>query len=205
MGHLPLYLRWVVRHRVFRGVLPVKYATIVADPPWPQPKSGGGYPWRAGRPSGEARGNRLSYPTMTLPEIEGLKIPAADDAHLYVWTTQRFLRDTYGIVEAWGFKPNWLLVWAKAPHGFNPGGAFGSCCEFVVFAKRGNLKPLTKIERDWFDWKRGAHSQKPEAFLDLVERVSPGPYLELFARRNRIGWDTWGNQALNHVTIEEAG
>jgi N6-adenosine-specific RNA methylase IME4 len=54
----------------------------------------------------------------------------------------------------------------------------------------------------WWQWKRGEHSAKPEAFLDLVERVSPGPYLELFARRNRLGWDTWGNEALEHVTLE---
>jgi hypothetical protein len=54
----------------------------------------------------------------------------------------------------------------------------------------------------WFQWPRGKHSAKPEAFLDLVESVSPGPYLELFARRNRLGWDTWGNECLDHgVTL----
>lgn len=53
----------------------------------------------------------------------------------------------------------------------------------------------------WFTWPRGVHSQKPEAFQDLVEQVSPGPYLELFARRQRLGWDTWGNEALNHVEL----
>ncbi len=53
----------------------------------------------------------------------------------------------------------------------------------------------------WFSWPRSSHSAKPEAFLDLVEQVSPGPYLELFARRQRLGWDTWGNEALNHVEI----
>jgi N6-adenosine-specific RNA methylase IME4 len=52
------------------------------------------------------------------------------------------------------------------------------------------------VDTRWFAWPRGAHSAKPEAFLDLVERVSPGPYLELFARRARLGWDTWGNEAL---------
>jgi N6-adenosine-specific RNA methylase IME4 len=51
------------------------------------------------------------------------------------------------------------------------------------------------------DAPKMAHSQKPEAFLDLIERVSPGPYLELFARRNRLGWDTWGDQALQHVEV----
>lgn len=60
-----------------------------------------------------------------------------------------------------------------------------------------------RIHSRWFDWSRSAHSAKPEAFLDLVEQVSPGPYLELFARRQRLGWDTWGNEALNHVDLAE--
>ena len=54
----------------------------------------------------------------------------------------------------------------------------------------------------WHQWPRGRHSTKPEAFIDMVERVSPGPYLELFARRQRLGWDTWGNEALCHVSLE---
>ncbi len=61
--------------------------------------------------------------------------------------------------------------------------------------------PLIRAPSCWFQWKRGAHSAKPEAFLDLVEQVSPGPYLEMFARRQRLGWDTWGNEAFNHVDL----
>ncbi len=48
------------------------------------------------------------------------------------------------------------------------------------------------VDRNWFVWPRGVHSQKPAAFLDLVEQVSPGPYVELFARSPRLGWDSWG-------------
>lgn len=60
---------------------------------------------------------------------------------------------------------------------------------------------LIRTETSWFTWARGEHSVKPEAFLDLVERVSPGPYLELFARRDRLGWDTWGNESLNTAEV----
>jgi hypothetical protein len=49
-----------------------------------------------------------------------------------------------------------------------------------------------KVDSSWFLWPRGAHSVKPAAFGDLVERVSPGPYVELFARSPRLGWDSWG-------------
>lgn len=65
----------------------------------------------------------------------------------------------------------------------------------------GERKPLERIDTRWFRWPRGPHSKKPEAFLDMVERVSPGPYLEVFARRNRLGWHTWGNESLNHVEV----
>jgi N6-adenosine-specific RNA methylase IME4 len=58
-----------------------------------------------------------------------------------------------------------------------------------------------RADTRWWSWPRGAHSEKPEAFLDLVESVCPGRYLELFARRNRLGWDTWGNEALEHVEV----
>jgi N6-adenosine-specific RNA methylase IME4 len=58
-----------------------------------------------------------------------------------------------------------------------------------------------RCDTRWWLWPRGKHSEKPEAFLDVVEQVSPAPYLELFARRQRLGWDTWGDEALNHVEL----
>lgn len=81
------------------------------------------------------------------------------------------------------------------------GGTFMSTTEFVLFCRRGSLRAKQRVDRQWFEWPRGAHSAKPEAFLDMVEATSPGPYLELFARRQRLGWDTWGNEALKHVDI----
>jgi N6-adenosine-specific RNA methylase IME4 len=146
----------------------------------------------------------LSYPSMTLPEIAALPIQelAETDAHLYIWTTQRYLEHTPGLVRQWGFEPSTVLTWCKPPTGFSLGGTFGKSSEFVVFARRGKLAAKTRTNRDWWEWSRGQHSAKPEAFLDLVESVSPGPYLELFARRQRLGWDTWGDEALEHVSLE---
>ncbi len=179
----------------------MKYRTIVADPPWEYGKSRG-FSWREGRPSGE-RGPMLAYPTMTTEHIAVLPVAdlAANDAHLYLWTTQRYLWAARDIVQAWGFKPSTLLVWCKPPTGFALGGTFGKSSEFVVFARRGKLPAKTRTNRDWWEWSRSEHSAKPEAFLDIVESVSPGPYLELFARRNRLGWDTWGNESLEHVEV----
>lgn len=146
---------------------------------------------------------------MTLDEIAALPVDdlAAADAHLYVWTTNRFLEDTYDIVRGWRFRPAQLLTWCKPPMGVGFGGAFTTTTEFVIFARRGTMPHAARQDSSWWQWSRPyenghiAHSAKPEAFLDLVEQVSPGPYLEMFARRNRLGWDTWGDEALEHVEI----
>jgi N6-adenosine-specific RNA methylase IME4 len=176
---------------------PVRYRTIVADPPWQI----GDFPANL-----HAQGAGLKpcpYPTMEVDAIADLPVGdlAAPHAHLYLWTTNQFLEDAYFISRVWRFHPVKLLVWVKAPKGRGLGGTFASATEYILFARRGSLSSLDRVERNWWQWPRGAHSAKPEAFLDLVEQVSPGPYLELFARRQRLGWDTWGNEALNHIEI----
>jgi N6-adenosine-specific RNA methylase IME4 len=152
---------------------------------------------------------KLPYRTMSLDEIRALPVGelADDDAHLYVWTTNRFLEDTFGIVRGWGFRPAQVLVWAKPPMGVGFGGAFTVTAEFVIFARRGSLPHAARQDSSWWQWSRVyenghiAHSAKPEAFLDLVEAVSPAPRLEMFARRDRLGWDTWGDESLNTAKV----
>ncbi len=177
------------------------FSTIVADPPWHYGKSNG-FSWREGRPSG-TRDAMLDYSTMTVDEIINIPVSqlAATDAHLYLWTTQRYLWDAPRIVKAWGFEPSTLLTWCKSPTGFSLGGTFGKSQEFCLFAKRGKLSSKSRTNRDWWNWPRGRHSAKPEAFIDIVESVSPPPYLEMFARSNRLGWSTWGNECLEHVSL----
>lgn len=178
----------------------MSYATIVADPPWDY-SSDKRMSWT--KRGGDRELREAPYAPLSLEELAGLPVRELADhnAHLYLWTTQRYLRESFWITEAWGFQPVKTLVWAKHPRGFNVGGTFQSATEFIVFARRGKLAAKQQVERDWFDWPRNGnrHSAKPEAFLDLVESVSPGPYLEVFARRNRLGWDTWGDEAFEHV------
>ena len=181
----------------------VRYSTIVVDPPWDYGRKTLNFKWRRGRPSGEGQ-PMLAYPSLSLQEIRSLPVGALaeEDAHLYLWTTQRFLRVSYEIAEDWGFTASVVLVWAKAPTGWNPsGGAYMNNVEFILYARRGSLQPIRREKSQWWTWPRSSHSTKPEAFLDLVESVSPGPYLEMFARRNRLGWDTWGNEALEHIEV----
>lgn len=180
----------------------VRYPTVVADPPWDY-STDRRITWSERHVGDRVERPGLPYPALSCAEIAAVPVRdvAALDAHLYLWTTQRYLRDAFWIAEAWGFRPVKTLVWGKRPRGFNVGGAFQSATEFILFARRGSLAALGRADRDWFDWPRpgNRHSAKPEAFYDLVETISPGPYLELFARRQRLGWDTWGNEALEHV------
>jgi N6-adenosine-specific RNA methylase IME4 len=182
----------------------VKYRTIVADPPWHYDS----WPTSPARiPHGEVFDGRrtpIKYPTLTVEEIRALPVfhLAEPDAHLYLWTTNRYLRESFNVLDSWGFRYAQTLIWCKTPMGKGPGGAFAQNAEFVLFARRGSLAHLEKQDGVWFNWPRTAvHSKKPEAFMDMVERVSPAPRLEMFARRQRLGWDTWGDEALEHVEL----
>ena len=189
-----------------------KFRTIVADPPWPIKNTGGRTQSTAGNWRGKWLGyiSEVPYRTMTIEEIAALRVDdlAEDDAHLYLWGINAFIPELYKVAEAWGFKPSTLLTWAKAPMGLGLGGAYTITTEFVLFARRGKLAPLRRMDSTWFPFKRPynangapAHSAKPEAFLDMVEQVSPGPYLEMFARRARLGWDYWGDESLGTVEM----
>lgn len=190
----------------------MKYRCIVADPPWPLRYDGLG--WRNGGSFKRTRSHTgkqgLGYSTLTVDEIAALPVAslAEADAHLYLWIPDSFLIAGVAqrVIEAWGFTPGRLLIWHKRNFGL---GTFPRPQhEAIVTAKRGHLAyRLTDAGsvhsfRLSYDPRVGKrHSEKPEGMLDLLEQASPGPYLELFARRNRLGWDTWGNQALEHIEV----
>jgi N6-adenosine-specific RNA methylase IME4 len=180
----------------------VKYRTIVADPPWPYTENFAQLHSKAGRVE-----KPLPYGAMSVPEIASLPITdlAQADARLFLWTTNRFLPDALPMLGSWGFLYRQTVVWHKAGNPSPWGGSVApNHAEYLLVATRGKPERLSMWKSNVVAINVGRHSQKPEAFLDLVEQVSPGPYLELFARRNRLGWDTWGNEALEHVQISEA-
>jgi N6-adenosine-specific RNA methylase IME4 len=183
----------------------VKYRTIVVDPPWPYPEGFNG--WGSRKP--------LPYSVMTVDEIGALPVrDLAEHEHGYIflWTTSKHLPSAFDVVRRWGFSYRQTLTWDKGNVGSGLGGLFATTTEFILVAQnisegthahaaRSGTREVRRIDSACFRWPRGAHSAKPEAFYDMLESVSPGPYLELFARRNRLGWDTWGNEALNHIEI----
>jgi N6-adenosine-specific RNA methylase IME4 len=182
-----------------------RYRTIVADPPWDYPEGFATRSRTPGKWNGPVRRYDLPYPSMTIAEIEALPVSAlaGRDARLFLWTTNRHLPYAFGVIRAWGFAYRQTLTWKKLD---GLSGSVAPNSEFLLVAARGapGLKERLAnavIERS----QTKTHSRKPDVFLDLVEQVSPGPYLELFARRQRLGWDTWGNEALEHVTLGAAG
>lgn len=180
----------------------MRYRTIVADPPWPIAKT---------IPAGgrRKRSTEVPYEMLSCDNIATLPVAdlAEDDAHLYLWATRRNFREGHAanIARAWGFEPVGEIIWGLR----NPGMGTPSLAndhEPVLVAVRGSLPFTATRPMGVHFWRqpyaRGKiHSAKPEGFLDLVEQVSPGPYLELFARRQRLGWDTWGDEALEMVEL----
>lgn len=182
----------------------MKYRTLVLDPPWRvrRLESPGAKGFGFGtKPLGSIA---LPYETLTVEQIAAYPIAsiAEDDAHLYLWTINAYVEQAYSIVRAWGFKPSTLLTWAKAPMGLGPGGAYSITTEFILFARRGSLKPLRRMDSTWWNWQRREHSTKPEHFYDMVEQVSPGPYAEIFSRRHRLMWDVYGDESANTVDLQ---
>lgn len=159
-----------------------QFGTIYADPPWQ-------YENAASRGAAENH-----YRTMALDAIAALPVGqlAAADAHLHLWTTNAFLFEAKQVIESWGFTYKSCLVWIKPQLG--NGNYWRVSHEFLLLGVRGNATFADKTQQSWFCAERTKHSTKPAIFRKLIEQVSPGPHLELFARCQAENWTSWGNQ-----------
>lgn len=179
-----------------------RYRTIVADPPWP-------FSWNGGAGGAHRNPTPMAYDLMVLEDIKALPLRESEEiaahAHLFLWVTPELQREGEGVAtaRAWGFEPVDEIIWEKPNIGM---GVFPRHVhEPLLICRRGNLpftgpKNIRSVQK-WSQRHAGngggkVHSAKPDAALDLVEQVSPGPYVELFARRARFGWDYWGDQSL---------
>src|SRR5262249_32661694 len=156
------------------------------------------------------RDNERHYRTMSLTELMALPVRdlAAPDCHLFVWTSGPFLLNALHLIEAWGFRYSTrAFTWVKAKRswdGISPlvesafhiglGLTVRHQTEFVLLARRGNCRRVAKDVRELIIAPRREHSRKPDEFFKRVERYCEGPYLDLFARARRSGWDCWGNE-----------
>lgn len=174
-----------------------KFGTILIDPPWQ-------FQNRTGKIAPEHK--RLSrYGTMTLEEIKTLPVKeaAADVSHLYLWVPNALLPDGLTVMEAWGFRYKSNLVWRKirkdgGSDGRGVGFYFRNVTEILLFGVRGkNARTLQpgRTQVNYLESRKREHSRKPDEQYDIIEACSRGPFLELFARGERKGWASWGNQA----------
>ena len=174
-----------------------KFSTIYADPPWR-------FQNRSGKVAPEHK--RLNrYETMKLEDIKNLPVQyvASNKCHLYLWVPNAILPNGLEVMEAWGFKYKGNIVWEKVrkdgePDGRGVGFYFRNVTEILLFGIRGENNRTLAPARSQVNivrTQKREHSRKPDEIIDIIERCSSGPFLELFARGNRAGWDMWGNQA----------
>lgn len=176
------------------------YQVILADPPWS---------YKVFSKKGEARGAVSHYPTMKIADIKALPVAdwSAKDCHLFMWTTGPNLFQALEVMEAWGFKfSSMAFTWVKlnprekdAIFFFNNSFHVGmghttrKNCEFCLLGRKGSPKRLSKSVRELLIAPRREHSRKPDETYTRIEQYAEGPYLEMFARQRRAGWDAWGN------------
>ena len=170
------------------------YRVIVADPPWP-------YEIRKADPSHRAT---HPYPQMSIANIcaEASKVDAIahPDCILWLWATNHHMREAFAVLDAWRFTQKTILTWVKDRMG--TGDWLRGQTEHCLMAVRG--RPVVELtsQTTVLHGPMRAHSQKPDEFYTLVERLCPAPrYAYLFSRDARDGWDAHGDEAKQHVEV----
>lgn len=168
-----------------------KFRTILADPPWDTRQQG-------------PRGADQHYPVMSLERIEAMPVSglAEKDSHLWIWATNAALRQAYDVAEAWGFTVRSPLTWIKFHFGL--GQYLRNSTEHLLFATRGKAPVNFRSQPTWITAPAQEHSRKPDEQYAVIERISDGPYLELFARRrppSLRSWSVWGDQIDSDISV----
>lgn len=164
-----------------------KYHIIYADPPWQYKRNGG-------------KSAEREYKVMPLEEIKDLPINKItdDEAHLYLWITNPFIKEGLEVCESWGFEYKTMLTWVKTYKDGSPvmgmGYYFRGCTEHIIFGVKNKKLCNNKTTKNIIFSNQRKHSQKPDEVKDLIVNSSGDlPRIELFARQNTEGWDTWGD------------
>lgn len=162
--------------------MPSEFDVIVIDPPWPYGTKYDPDGRRAASP----------YPEQTLEEITAMSIPAKENCVLWLWTTHKFMRHSFAILDAWGFRDVAILTWVKSKMGL--GDWLRSQSEFCIMAVKG--KPIVDLSNQttviYGDMRE--HSRKPDEFYKMVDELCAGTKIDFYSREKRDGWYQYGNE-----------
>ena len=167
-----------------------KYRTILADPPWDINQKG---KYGAGK----------HYELMKLDRIKAMPVAdfSEENEHLWLWVPNGLLQERLDVIKAWGFTYRATFYWIKPKLGL--GNYLRNASEAILFGTHGKAPVKFKSQPNWVFAPTQDHSRKPEEQYAIIERVSPEPYLELFARRHQPGWDAWGNEIASDIVIPD--
>jgi N6-adenosine-specific RNA methylase IME4 len=163
-----------------------KFDVILSDPPWCY---GDKHDFNG------TTGAETHYPSMSIEQLCGMEIPSADDAVLFLWVTSPLLEESFEVIRTWGFEYKTSFVWDKVKH--NMGHYNSVRHEFLLVCVKGSKTPEVKKLFDSVITKERSdkHSEKPEVIYEIIETLYPhGKYLEMFGRKKRKGWATFGNE-----------
>lgn len=168
-----------------------KYRTILADPPWQINQRG----------KNSNRSAEHHYDLMPLERIKAMPVAdfSMDNSYLYLWCPNGLLPEALEVVKAWGFTFRSPIYWIKPRLGL--GNYVRNASETCLFATRGKAPVKFHAQPNWFFAAQQEHSHKPEEQFAIIERLSDGPYLELFARRRQTRWDAWGNEIDSDIIV----
>lgn len=172
----------------------MSFDLILADPPW-----------RYDFAQSSSRKIENQYPTMAVLDICALRVPAADDAVLYLWATAPMLKAALCVMEVWGFAYKTHAVWMKRRFGM--GYWFRNQHELLLVGVRGYVSPPPPPLRtsSLISGVHSSHSKKPESVYEMLERQHPEKQkVELFARNTREGWAHWGNELPTDLNLGAA-
>jgi N6-adenosine-specific RNA methylase IME4 len=177
-----------------------KFGTILADPPWR-------FANRTGKMAPEHK-RLMRYETMSMQDIYELPVAqlALPESHLYLWVPNALILEGLETMKRWGFTYKTNIIWHKirkdgGPDGRGVGFYFRNVTEMVLFGVRGSIRTLSPGRRqvNFIATRKREHSRKPDELYNIIEKCSPGPYLELFARHRRKNWEQWGDEIEENI------
>lgn len=183
----------------FKKEVTGEFGTVLADPPWKFQNS-------TGKVAPEHK-RLMRYPTLSLDEIKNIPVNdvTANASHLYLWVPNALIQEGLEVMKSWGFTYKTNIVWYKVrqdggPDGRGVGFYFRNVTELILFGIKGKIRTLDpgRTQVNIISTQKREHSRKPDELYEIIEKCSPGPFLELFARGSRPNWATWGNESQDY-------